>query len=123
MLAKWVDISSYLGPDRRRADRHALRWNERRRSNQAGGLPSLGSLLRRLSVQLTNLDAGDNRAHALQLAQAAIAKAEAENAFDCANAVRDAARYIAVMHARDRDTAAHAEAAILRAMALVVQPH
>jgi hypothetical protein len=123
MLAKWVDNSSYLGPDRRRATRRAMRWNERRRNDQASDLASLGSLLRRLRVQMTSLDKGDNRSRALQLARAAIAKAEADRAYACADAVKDAVRYITVMTAHDREAAAQAEKALLRAMALAAQPH
>ncbi|MEJ0061199.1 MAG: hypothetical protein WDM79_17225 [Terricaulis sp.] len=118
MTEKWVDNSSYLGPDRRHAIGNKMRWKERRRFNEASDLASLSSLLRRLRVQMSGLDRDDNRTHALQLARAALAKAESQQSHACADEIRETARLIAILNANDRNMAALAEQSVLRAIAL-----
>jgi hypothetical protein len=81
MPTRWVDITNYFGPDRRR--KPAKRWNDRRRLDEAGEPPPLGSLLRRLRVRVAGPSAEDRR-HALEMVKAAIAECSRLNWRKCA---------------------------------------
>lgn len=116
MRGKWVDNSSYFGPDRRKSG-GSKRWGDKRRVDEAGDLAPLGALLRRLRLHVTNLRTEDERKHALQVARAAIAQADAQGLRSCADVLQDAARMIAV--ANDAKAIAAADARVLEAMALV----
>ncbi|HVZ99820.1 MAG TPA: hypothetical protein VG841_05855 [Caulobacterales bacterium] len=118
MREKWVDNSAYLGPDRRRvAERR--RWSERRRGDEAGELPPLGALLRRVRVSIMSLERRNERDRALKLARGAQEQAERLGLPACAAKVRDAARMIAVVDAKDPRALARADSLIVEAMALV----
>lgn len=81
MASKWVDNTDYFGPDRRRRSGSKL-WNERRRLDEAGDLPPLGAMLRRLRVQMIGLRP-EGVAHALQLLSGAIAEANRQGFRQC----------------------------------------
>lgn len=93
MRGKWVDNTSYFGPDRRKA-RGGLRLSNRRRQDEAGDLPALGALLRRLRVALLGLRTDADREHALRLAAAAIKRAEGLGKLPCADSIKEVARII-----------------------------
>jgi hypothetical protein len=84
MATRWVDITNYFGPDRRR--KPAKRWNDRRRHDEAGDPPPLGALLRRLRVRVAG-PSPDDRRHALEMVKAAIAEASRLNWRKCAAAL------------------------------------
>jgi hypothetical protein len=84
MPTRWVDLTSYFGPDRRR--KPSKRWNDRRRLDEAGEPPPLGALLRRLRVRVAGPSAEDRR-HALEIVKAAIAESSRLNWRRCAAAL------------------------------------
>jgi|GEM_PF-1952903 len=88
MATKWVDNTDYFGPDRRKRSGSKL-WNERRHHNDAGDLPPLGAMLRRLRVQMVSLTT-DAVPHALQLITGAIAEANRQGFRQCASALYEA---------------------------------
>ena len=81
MPNRWVDNTSYFGPDRRR--KPAKRWNDRRRHDESGDPPPLGALLRRLRIRVAGPSADDRR-HALEMVKAAIAECSRRNWPRCA---------------------------------------
>lgn len=81
MASRWVDNTSYFGPDRRR--KPSKRWNDRRRQDEAGDPPSLGALLRRLRVRVAG-PSPDDRRHALEMLKAAIGECSRRNWPQCA---------------------------------------
>jgi len=87
MATKWVDNNAYIGPDRRR--RPARRVLDRRRYDDAGELPPLGAMLRRLRVRVTSGSAEDRR-HALEMFKAAIGEANRLGWRRCAAALMSA---------------------------------
>ncbi|HYD87341.1 MAG TPA: hypothetical protein VEA80_07695 [Vitreimonas sp.] len=87
-MSKWVDNSDYFGPDRRKRSGSKL-WNERRRRDEAGDLPPLGAMLRRLRVQMVSLTP-EGVPHTLQLIAGAIAEANRQNFRQCAAALYSA---------------------------------
>jgi hypothetical protein len=93
MREKWVDTHGYFGPDRRRRTGKKP-WKDRRTLDEAGQLPSLGHLLRRLRVQAMDLSTPDDRRHMLQIMTAAITEAERNQAFRCADALKQADRLL-----------------------------
>lgn len=72
MATRWVDNSTYFGPDRRR--KTGKRWNDRRKYDDAGEPPPLAALLRRLRVRVSAQTAEDRR-HAFEMLRAAINEA------------------------------------------------
>lgn len=93
MANKWVDSQGYFGPDRRKRSGRKL-WNERRTLDEAGDLPPLGVMLRRLRVQMLGVESGDDHAHTLQMLSAAISEAQRLHYADCANALHVADRLL-----------------------------
>jgi hypothetical protein len=105
MSNRWVDISSYFGPDRRR--KPSKRWNDRRRHDEAGEPPSLAALLRRLRVRVAGSSAEDRR-HALEMFKAAIAEATRLGWRECAAALMSADKLVRTQTGRDVGPAADA---------------
>ena len=93
MREKWVDTNAYFGPDRRRRTGKKP-WKDRRTLDESGQLPSLGHLLRRLRVQAMDLSTPEDRRHMLQIMSAAITEAERNQAFQCADALKQADRLL-----------------------------
>lgn len=114
MSGKWVDNTTYFGPDRRRNSQRRLL--NRRKRDEAGDLPSLGALLRRLRVQLVT-QSDEQRSYALGLASAAATKAKALGQTECAVLINRAANAIA-RSARDPAAAAEAEQLLIEALTL-----
>ena len=92
MAAKWVDNTDYFGPDRRRRP-GSKRWGDRRHDNEAGDLPPLGALLRRLRVQMLSANPDDRR-RALQLLTGAIAEANRLGYRRCSAALQNVDRIL-----------------------------
>ena len=92
MSDKWVDTSAYFGPDRRR--RGGRRLLERRSLDEAGELPPLGHMLRRLRVLMTNARAPDDHARLMQLLVAATNEAERLHYYQCADSLKQADRIL-----------------------------
>jgi hypothetical protein len=93
MREKWVDTHGYFGPDRRRRTGKKP-WKDRRSLDESGQLPSLGHLLRRLRVQAMDLSTPEDRRHMLQIMAAAINEAERNQAFQCADKLKQADRLL-----------------------------
>lgn len=91
MANKWVDNTEYFGPDRRRRPA-SKRWGERRRDDEAGQIPPLGALLRRLRVQMLGITRNDDHIRALQLLNGAISEASRLGYRQCATALQAADR-------------------------------
>jgi hypothetical protein len=89
MRDKWVDLNDYFGPDRRRRTGKKP-WRDRRHHDEATKPPALGALLRRLRVQLMDVNGPDHRRRALQLLDAALAEAQRQQAFEVLNLLRRA---------------------------------
>jgi hypothetical protein len=89
MANKWVDKREYFGPDRRRRG-PSKRWGDRRRDDEAGELPPLGALLRRLRVQMLGLSTAADQHRALQLLSAAIGEANRRGFRHCGAALQAA---------------------------------
>jgi hypothetical protein len=92
MRGKWVDLLDYFGPDRRRRP-GSKRWGDRRRDDEAGELPPLGALLRRVRVQMHSAHADDRR-RALQLLNAAIDEAQRLGYRGCSEALQGVDRIL-----------------------------
>jgi hypothetical protein len=103
MREKWVDTHGYFGPDRRRRTGKKP-WKDRRILEEAGQLPSLGHMLRRLRVQAMDLSTPDDRRHMLQIMGAAISEAERQQAFQCADALKQADRLLRLSGSADMAT-------------------
>lgn len=108
---KWVDSSGYFGPDRRR--RPSKRWGDRRTLDEAGTPPALGSMLRRLRVQMMDLGGASDRQLLYQILHAAIRDAERLRYFKCADALKQADR---ALRGGGPNVAATAEAFFTEAM-------
>lgn len=93
MPNKWVDNNEYFGPDRRRRP-VSKRWGERRHENEAGDLPPLGALLRRLRVQMLGLATPQDYQHALQMLSGAIGEANRLGYRQCAASLMAADRIL-----------------------------
>ena len=100
MHEKWVDTHGYFGPDRRRRTGKKP-WKDRRTLEEAGQLPSLGQMLRRLRVQAMDLSAPDDRRHMLQILTAAISEAERQQCFRCADTLKQADRLLRLSGSAD----------------------
>jgi hypothetical protein len=92
MSDKWVDTTSYFGPDRRR--RGGRRLLDRRSLDEAGELPPLGHMLRRLRVLMTNARSPDEQARLMQLLMAALREAERLHYHQCADSLKQADRIL-----------------------------
>lgn len=114
MNRKWVDNEVYFGPDRRTRG-GSKRWGDRRAYNDASDPPPLGAVLRRLRVRLSGEATAEDRHHAMQLLNLAIAEAEAQRMLNCAAELRGAAPLIAADRFEDADRR------VVEAMALVGQ--
>ena len=115
MSRKWVDNSDYFGPDRRRRPA-TRRWGERRRNSEAGDIPPVGALLRRLRVQMFDTDV-EGRRRALQLLAAALSEANRLGYRRCSEALQIADRAlrqpgpdVALAEAQVAEAMAHAAA-------------
>lgn len=100
MREKWVDTHGYFGPDRRRRTGKKP-WKDRRSLDESGQLPSLGHLLRRLRVQAMDLSTPEDRRHMLQIMAAAISEAERNQAFQCADTLKQADRLLRLSGSAD----------------------
>lgn len=85
---KWVDSLGYFGPDRR--SRPSKRWGDRRKLDESGQAPALGSMLRRLRVQMMDFATADDHQLTFQILHAAIRDAERLRYFACADALKKA---------------------------------
>lgn len=112
MVNKWVDNAEYFGPDRRRRPA-TKRWGERRRDDEAGQIPPLGALLRRLRVQMLGITGKDDHVRALQLLNGAISEASRLGYRQCAAALQAADRALREHGSKGVNTA---DAKILEAM-------
>jgi len=112
MATKWVDNNEYFGPDRRKRGTSKL-FGERRKYDEAGELPPLGALLRRLRVQILALSTGDDATRTLPLLASAIAEANRLGYRRCAATLMDVDRAIRQQGAR---AAQSADAKIVEAM-------
>ncbi len=111
MATRWVDNTTYIGPDRRR--KLSRRWNDRRRHDEAGELPPLGALLRRLRVRISS-DTAEDRRHALEMLKAAIGEASRLGWRQCAGVLIRADEMLRT--AGERDVALAADALIVEAL-------
>ncbi len=90
MRDKWVDTTSYFGPDRR-VRSGPKRWNDRRHFNEAASQPpALNAMLRRLRVLLMNMPTPDDRRRAHQMIAAAVRHAEHQRLYRCADTLKRA---------------------------------
>lgn len=112
MTDKWVDTSKYFGPDRRRRSGQK-RWGDRRALNEAGKPPALGSMLRRIRVQLMSQQSPEERKLTLQILSAAIGDAERQRFHHCADALKQADKILRLSGAH---AVSDAEARIIEAM-------
>ncbi|MES1197259.1 MAG: hypothetical protein ABUL55_01415 [Pseudomonadota bacterium] len=115
---KWVDNEVYFGPDRRRAG-PKRRWSERRHGDEAGELPPLHALLRRLRVQLMSVAQQAGRDRALQLTRAAIEQADRGRHTACSQKLREAGRLISTLDSKDMRGVQRADSIIIEAMSLM----
>lgn len=115
----WVDNEVYFGPNRRNRE-GGKRWGDRRRFNDAGEPPSLGNLLRRLRVVLTDTANTDRRQRALEIANLAIFDAEELGLHECAERIREALRHI---DSNTRNAINVADALLVEAQALSQPTH
>ena len=111
MATRWVDNTSYFGPDRRR--RPNKRWNDRRRLDEAGEAPPVTALLRRLRVRLGGASAEDRR-NAFDMLRAAIAEASRLGWRQCAAALMAADEILRT--GATEEAYAAADAHVVRAM-------
>jgi hypothetical protein len=114
MNRKWVDNEVYFGPDRRTRG-GSKRWGDRRAYNDAGDPPPLGAVLRRLRVRLSSDPNAEDRHHAMQLLNLAIAEADSQQLANCAATLRGAAPLITADRFEDADRR------VMEAMALFSQ--
>jgi hypothetical protein len=112
MTGKWVDTSKYFGPDRRRRSGHK-RWGDRRSFDESGKPPALGSMLRRIRVQLMSQQTPDERKLTLQILTAAIGDAERQRFHHCADALKRADH---ILRTSGAHAVAEAEAHLIEAM-------
>jgi hypothetical protein len=112
MTDKWVDTNKYFGPDRRRRS-GSKRWGDRRGLDEAGRPPALGSMLRRVRVQLMSQLTPDERKLTLQILSAAIGDAERQRFHRCADALKQADR---ALRTSGPNAVAEAEARLIEAM-------
>lgn len=85
MSKKWVDTNKYFGPDRRRSG--GRRLFERRTLDEAGDIPPLGHILRRLRVHLMSTSQ-DDRTLIMQMLMGAIREAERLHYYKCADSLK-----------------------------------
>jgi hypothetical protein len=111
MAARWVDTTSYFGPDRRR--RGGRRLLERRSLDEAGELPPLGHMLRRLRILITNARTPEENERTMQLLMAALREAERLNYHRCADALKQADR---ILRMGGRGAGADADSRVVEAL-------
>jgi hypothetical protein len=112
MSDKWVDTNKYFGPDRRRRSGQK-RWGDRRSLDEAGRPPALGSMMRRVRVQLMSQQTPEERKLTLQILNAAIADAERLRFYRCADGLKRADQ---ILRTSGPEAIAEAEAALIEAM-------
>jgi len=114
MRDKWVDIDAYFGPDRRRREGRKP-WRDRRQQDEAKPRQALGALLRRVRVQLLDMNGPEHRRRALQVLEAAMAEAQRQQQFACLDTLRRAQAALRTGAAADLRVA---DSALSEAMAL-----
>lgn len=115
MNRKWVDNEVYFGPNRRKRGL-GKRWGDRRTFDDAAEPPTLGAVLRRLRVHLSDIATAEGHRHAYDLASFAVSEAERQQMPDCAAPLREALELMA------QDDVAGADALVMQAQAAFNAP-